>query len=743
MGKPRRLPSWLLVAATGAIGVAALQLEAAGLFPLWRLAVQWSPSALPSTQAVPGVEIKSGLPVLSLAVGEADLYGPERGVLANISKHGADWERPGSVSYFEGGRLLFASGVGVRVHGGGSRITSPRQGFRLFFRRQYGPREFAPGILFDPDAQPIRRLIVHNDVRRDRDGTDWHLVNPLAYDIAQAMGAIAPDTKPVRFFLNGEDYGPFVLTERFDERFFAAHWGYDDVVISQASFDELRGWVDRTRPLTMEAVAGQVDLENLTRWFLAVAFCATRDAYQGPGQFLDRTRPQAGWFWVNWDMDQSFRNWDLDSYQYLLEPVVERPRGRNRAESRPTLLTHLIAEDAGYRDSFKRIFLHLMNHRVTETFLEERYRHYADVARRLGVERLDYLPRLREFLTRRPAFFRQITEQWLNAPPSQPLTLVAPGEVPLIVDGEQVKSGYRGLYFPDLEVVVKVPGEHHARFSGWLVNGRPVAPILPLALKVDRPTRVEALFDGDTRVAAAMPEPALPSKQAPRDRPRVVWRRIPASSFWMGCVPGDATCEPDEMPRHQARIDEPFDMMDREVAASDFQAFAAATGRQMPRQPEWHAGPDHPVVNLTWDEAQAYCGWMDGRLPTEEQWEYAARGGREGNLFPWGDEFRGKANGRGTTDGDQWGFTAPVGSFEPNSFGLRDLAGNVWEWTDSLHRTTYENPAADRGYELRTIRGGSWDSSPVRLRTSERTALSRRGRHNLYVGFRCVRSVFR
>ncbi len=124
---------------------------------------------------------------------------------------------------------------------------------------------------------------------------DWHFANPLAYDIARAIGAIAPETKPVRFFLNGEYYGPFVLTERFDERYFAAHWGYDDILLSQDEMNTLWEWVRTTRPLTMANVSQQVNIDNLTRWFVAVAFTATRDAYQGPGQFLDRTKtPAAG-----------------------------------------------------------------------------------------------------------------------------------------------------------------------------------------------------------------------------------------------------------------------------------------------------------------------------------------------------------------------------------------------------------------------------------------------------------------
>lgn len=181
-------------------------------------------------------------------------------------------------------------------------------------------------------------------------------------------------------------------------------------------------------------------------------------------------------------------------------------------------------------------------------------------------------------------------------------------------------------------------------------------------------------------------------------------------------------------------------MLDREVAAGDFRAFAAATSRQMPRQPEWYADDTHPVVNVTWDEALAYCEWAGGRLPTEAEWEHAARGGVDGRFFPWGDEFAGQAVARHDLDKEQYPFTAPVGLFPPNDYGLHNMAGNVWEWTSSEHRPTHA-AAPVGGYDLRTIKGGGWDNNIRRLRVSERAALSRRGRHNLYVGFRCVRAV--
>ena len=732
---PRRIPSWLLVVATAAICAGTMTLESADLFPMWRFAVQWSPEAVPSSRAVPVSEIASGLPVLSLTLDEADLNDPAKGLLPNKREHGEEWEREGSMSYFEGGKLRYASGVGVRIHGGGSRITAPRPGFRLYFRRKYGPRELPPGILFSPEAQPVRRIVVHDDVRRDGK-VDWHFANPLAYDIARAIGAIAPETKPVRFYLNGEYYGPFVVTERFDARYFAAHWGYDDILLSQEEMNKLWEWVRTTRPLTMANVSRHVNVDNVTRWFVAVAFTATRDAYQGPGQFLDRTKTSGGWFWVNWDMDQSFRDWNLDSYQYLLERVAEGRRGRNPAEPRSVILSELIAGDPQYRDYLKRVVQRALNHQLTQAFLMERYEHYLTAATELQIRRLDYLPRLRQFLERRRDFFRLTSEQWLNSPPSQRVVLTAPPNVQVALEGETVRNGYEGMYFPDIELTADIGDRHRQGFTGWQVNGKSY-PATTLKFKAERETHIEAVFNNNVTLPGAPPLEPVPATSV-EVRPGV-WRSIPAGESWMGCVPTDDRCDEAEKPRTRRTFARSFEMLDREVSVDDFRAFTAAVSGQMPRQPEWYADGTHPVVNVTWSEASSYCEWAGGRLPTEAEWEHAARGGLDGKLFPWGDEFTGQANARHNIKTEQFDFTSPVASFPPNAFGLYDMAGNVWEWTASEFTPTHASAPSRDGYDLRTIKGGGWDNLIPRLRVSERAALSRQGRHNLYVGFRCIR----
>ena len=648
MPSPRRIPSWLLIVATAAICVGTLKLESADLFPLWRFAVQWSPQALPSSRAVPVGEVASGLPILSLTLDDADLNDPAKGLLPNKREHGEEWEREGSVSYFDAGKLMFASGVGVRIHGGSSRIRAPRPGFRLYFRRKYGPRELPPGVLFSAAAQPVRRIVVHDDVRRDGK-VDWYFANPLAYDIARAIGAIAPETKPVRFFLNGEYYGPFVVTERFDERFFAAHWGYDDILLSQEEMNKLWEWVRTTRPLTMANVSQHVNIDNITRWFLAVAFTATRDAYQGPGQFLDRTKTSGGWFWVNWDMDQSFRR--LEPRQLPVPPRTCRRR-TPRPEPGGTAVGHSFGAHRK-RSTVSR----LSEARRAEGAEPSAHAGISDGAIRplsddgysvTGSPAWITFPACRQFLERRRDFFRLTSEQWLNSPPSQRVVVTAPADVDVVIEGERVRTGYEGLYFPDIELTADIAEQHRQGFTGWQVNGHLMPPTLPLKFKAERETRIEAVFNNKVTSPADAPAMVSPAEIPVTAKAPGVWRTIPAGESWMGCVPADDRCDEVEKPRVRQTFSRPFEMLDREVSVEDFRVFASAASRQMPRQPEWYADGTHPVVNVTWNEAAAYCEWVKGRLPTEAEWEHAARGGLDGKLFPWGDEFTGQANGRHT-----------------------------------------------------------------------------------------------
>ena len=143
-----------------------------------------------------------------------------------------------------------------------------------------------------------------------------------------------------------------------------------------------------------------------------------------------------------------------------------------------------------------------------------------------------------------------------------------------------------------------------------------------------------------------------------------------------------------------------------------------------PHGPLSAAEPDHPVVHVAWGDAVAYCAWAGRRLPTEAEWEYAARGGLEGRRFAWGDELtpggRWPCNiwqGRfpyENTGADGHLATAPVRSYPPNGFGLYEVAGNVWEWCadrfapDYYARSPFTDPRGPESGDLRVMRGGSY-----------------------------------
>ena len=145
---------------------------------------------------------------------------------------------------------------------------------------------------------------------------------------------------------------------------------------------------------------------------------------------------------------------------------------------------------------------------------------------------------------------------------------------------------------------------------------------------------------------------------------------------------------------------------------------------------------DHPMIYVSWFDAIAYCEWAGKRLPTEKEWEFAARGGLVDKEFPWGDEesiAREYANFRGALGRDQWDkTTAPVGSFRPNGYGLHDMAGNVWEWCQDWY---------DEDTEYRVLRGGSWFYSTYHLRVAYRINFNPTGTVGHFIGFRCVMDV--
>jgi formylglycine-generating enzyme required for sulfatase activity len=230
---------------------------------------------------------------------------------------------------------------------------------------------------------------------------------------------------------------------------------------------------------------------------------------------------------------------------------------------------------------------------------------------------------------------------------------------------------------------------------------------------------------------------------------------IPAGEFLMGCVPGDSDCAPNESPRHPVRITRDFWITKTEVTAKSYNEFSRATGAPMPKptntNKDWLLRAN-PVTRISWESAQAYCQWLGGRLPTEAEWEYAARAAVAGRIFPWGDKpdpdqanMFGKAKDKNKRD--QWDeyTSAPIGSFDGNAWGLMDVSGNVREWVLDWYDPAWYKPQQvtdPKGPETspvlsRVVRGGDFYSNVNALRLSAREFRKADDVDNR-TGFRCV-----
>ncbi len=264
--------------------------------------------------------------------------------------------------------------------------------------------------------------------------------------------------------------------------------------------------------------------------------------------------------------------------------------------------------------------------------------------------------------------------------------------------------------------------------------------------------------------------------------------RIPAGTFRMG---GPRT---NERPVREVRITRPFLMGVHEVTVGQFRSFVAATGyrteaerdvaggygidfatakvRQQsgidwlhPGFPSFEQGEDHPVLLVSWNDAEAFLDWLsekEGRaysLPTEAQWEYAARAGTQTDYFT-GDDPASLCEAANIADAallrtvpatrghvawdDGYPFTAPVGRFKANAFGLHDMHGNVWEWCADWYGEPYDHvspvddPAGPPVGRFRAIRGGGWFNGPGQNRSAQRIYFDPSFRYCLLSGFRVV-----
>ena len=225
---------------------------------------------------------------------------------------------------------------------------------------------------------------------------------------------------------------------------------------------------------------------------------------------------------------------------------------------------------------------------------------------------------------------------------------------------------------------------------------------------------------------------------------------LPTGRFRMGSPAGEAGRFDDEGPVHMVTISRPIAMGQYPVTFEDYDLYVSM-GTKRPADRGWGRGR-MPVISVSWEDARAYAAWLSEqtgkhyRLPSESEWEYAARAGTE-TAYSWGNEIGvNRANGRHSGSKRSGRKTSPVGSFAPNAFGLYDMHGNVWEWVEDGWHGNYEGAPSDGNAwtsgdsTWRVVRGGSWYNNPRILRAANRnrgTPLYR----NFAIGFRLAQDL--
>jgi len=282
----------------------------------------------------------------------------------------------------------------------------------------------------------------------------------------------------------------------------------------------------------------------------------------------------------------------------------------------------------------------------------------------------------------------------------------------------------------------------------------------------------------------------LPSQTAeqPKNRPvakltqiaglQYVW--IPPGTFQMGCSAGDADCYDEEKPAHPVKISKGFWIGQTAVTVGAYKRFTRSNGKSMPPEPNFFGralnsgwnDDEMPAADVTWDEARDYCKWVGGRLPTEAEWEYAARGGSTEARYAPLDEIAWYADNSGQQRLDSarllradeanavggvvtltqtlkrlnenGNVIHEVGQKRANEFGLSDTLGNVAQWVNDWYDQNYyqnspsEDPQGPSNGKLRVLRGGSWFDLPGYIRVSYRHRFEPGARDSGGLTLRCV-----
>ncbi|MBN1811048.1 MAG: CotH kinase family protein [Anaerolineae bacterium] len=485
----------------GALAVTVVRARA--VFPDGRLG--------PVVSASYFVGVQATLPLVSLIVDPADLWDAESGIYANPHERGETWERPVDVTYVDQDHTLgFQIPAGVRIHGHGTRGFA-KMSFRLYFRQEYGINRLTYPLFPGSEVTTFKRLVLHNS-GQDRPvfpHTNWtDLRNQLATGLAFQVDGLAPHSRPVLLFINGELWGIYQLRERLDRFFLADHYGVEeadfleapdvrgqsDVVMGdREDWDRLQQFLethDLADPASYAYVESQVDIANFIDYNILQIYASNDDwPHQNVHQFRPSV-PGGRWHWMFWDSDRGFAvepvgRVDANIMAHLLEHNDRYTGGRDM------LLLRKLLGNPEFREWFLSRTADLLNTTLAPPSVIGQIDTLAaglepDVvyeASRWSISSnwAANVEGLRAFARRRPDFVRQHMVEGFDLAGTAALTFEPPagGGGYVAVNGVLLDDlPWRGIYFQGLPIqVVAVPAPGY-RFAGWEGADLPQTPAI-------------------------------------------------------------------------------------------------------------------------------------------------------------------------------------------------------------------------------------------------------------------------
>jgi hypothetical protein len=363
-------------------------------------------ASFPVQDPVEGKALSAGRTVVSLVIDAEDLNDQTLGLIPNNIEKGLAWERPGLLSIYRDQQLVLQVRAGVRIHGGFPGDINPSS-FRLYFREAYGASNEKMATVIPGAPGPLRRLIINK--------TDPAFRNAIAFDISRRIGGIAPHTAVSTFYLNGVPQGTRLLIEHLSIDFLESRFGHRDFTFLRMKGGTRAGHGSRWQTLTerfgrqkqlqMTDAETAIDMENLMRQYAAFLICGTGDAFQG-GIVKDDRKPTNHWFFVNWDMEDSFRaEITPDYFEHLgygpPAPPVLRPE-----------LWRKLRKDPAFQIRFSELVTNLLDTELTPQWLDTTIAHYRREAIAHGIIGQDDLGQVEQFFRNQPNILRKLMAEF-------------------------------------------------------------------------------------------------------------------------------------------------------------------------------------------------------------------------------------------------------------------------------------------------------------------------------------------